>query len=226
MGTPNFFPTQLLIKKLKNDKILTITPKGGRLHPTQFGEMTKRFLTTQVASLRQTVSRRTNVKTQHAFRTAEISIHPTSTVAAARLHALFTFARVSDTALSLVITPTPPITSVNPCCYRQGDALGGGLRLAHGRKIPFLISHTIKYCALTKRAYRWFARLRSGDRNLQAFPRWFARLRSGDRNFSRWFAGQVALRRSQLFALVCRPGCAQAIAPYGTFRGGMSYKIQ
>ena len=187
--------------------MLTTTPKGGRLHPTQFGEMTKRFLTTQVASLRQTVSRRTNVKTQHAFRTAEISIHPTSTVAAARLHALFTFARVSDTALSLVITPTPPpITSVNPCCYRQEGALGGGLRLAHGAqdsisdipydqtlraykaRLPVVCGAPTKrvyQCvvgALPQRAYRWFARLRSGDRNLQAFPR--------------WFAGKVALRRS------------------------------
>ena len=174
--------------------MLTTTPKGGRLHPTQFGEMTKRFLTTQVASLRQTVSRRTNVKTQHAFRTAEISIHPTSTVAAARLHALFTFACASDTALSLTITPTPPITSVNPCCYRQESALGGGLRLAHGAQDSI---SDIPY-----------------DQTLRAYK---ARLP---------VVCKVALRRSQLFALVCRPGCAQAIATYGNFRLGMSYEIQ
>ena len=156
--------------------------------------MTKRFLTTQVASLRQTVSRRTNVKTQHAFRTAEISIHPNSTVAAARLHALFTFARASDTALSLTITPTPPITSVNPCCYRQEGALGGGLRLAHGAQNSI---SDIPY-----------------DQTLRAYK---ARLP---------VVCQVAIKRSQLFALVCRQGCAQAIATYGNFRAGMSYEIQ
>ena len=189
--------------------------------------MTKRFLTTQVASLRQTVSRRTNVKTQHAFRTAEISIHPTSTVAAARLHALFTFARVSDTARSLVITPTPPPSHpLTLAVIGRKMFWGEDSASPTGRKIPFLISPTIKRCALTKRAYRWFARLRSGERNLQAFPLWFARLRSGERNFSRWFAGQVALRRLQLFAVVYRPGCAQAIATYGNFRLGMSHEIQ
>ena len=216
MGTPNFFSTQLLIKKLKNDKILTTMPKVVDYNPTQFGEMTKRFLTTQVASLRPTVSRRTNVKTQHAFRTAEISIHPNSTVAAARLHALFTFARASDTALSLVITPTPPPSHPLTLAVIGRKVLWGEDSASPtGRKIPFLISPTIKRCALTKRAYRWFARLRSGERNLQDFPR--------------WFAGKVAIRRSQstrFFALVCRQGCDQAIATYGTFRVGMSYEIQ
>ena len=170
------------------------------------------------------------MKTQHAFRTAEISIHPTSTVAAARLHALFTFACASDTALSLVITPTPPPSHPLTLAVIGREMLWGEDSASPtGRKIPFLISHTIKHCALTKRAYRWFARLRSGERNLQEFPLWFARLRSGERNFSRWFAGKIAIRRSQstrFFALVCRQGCDQAIATYGTFRVGMSYEIQ
>ena len=175
--------------------------------------MTKRFLTTQVASLRQTVSRRTNVKTQHAFRTAEISIHPNSTVAAARLHALFTFARASYTALSLVITPTPPPSHpLTPAVIGRKMLWGEDSASPTGRKIPFLISHTIKRCALTKRAYRWFA----GQ----------VALRRAQPTGISAVVCKVALRRAQLFALVCRPGCAQAIATYGTFRAGMSYEIQ
>ncbi|RKU36237.1 hypothetical protein C6495_04210 [Candidatus Poribacteria bacterium] len=152
------------------------------------------------------------MKTQHAFRTAEISIHPNSTVAAARLHALFTFARVSDTALSLTITPTPPpITSVNPCCYRQEGALGGGLRLAHGAQDSI---SDIPYDQ-TLRAYK--ARLPVVCN--------VALRRSQPTGISAVVCN-VALRRSQLSALVCRPDCAQAIAPYGNFRVGMSYEIQ
>ena len=152
------------------------------------------------------------MKTQHAFRTAEISIHPTSTVAAARLHALFTFARASDTARSLVITPTPPpITSVNPCCYRQGDALGGGLRLAHGAQdsisdIPYdqiLRAYKARLPVVCKVALR-----RAQPTGISAV------------------VCKVALRRSQLFALVCRQDCNQAIAIYKIFRVGLQARLR
>ena len=168
------------------------------------------------------------MKTQHAFRTAEISIHPNSTVAAARLHALFTFACASDTALSLVITPTPPPPShpLTPAVIGRKVLWGEDSASPTGRKIPFLISHTIKHCALTKRAYRWFAGQvairRAQPTGISALVCKVALRRS------QLFAlvCKVALRRSQLFALVCRPGCAQAIATYGNFRLGMSYEIQ
>ena len=192
--------------------MLTTAPKVVDYNPTQFGEMTKRFLTTQVASLRQTVSRRTNVKTQHAFRTAEISIHPTSTVAAARLHALFTFACASDTALSLTITPTPPITSVNSCCYLQEGALGGGLRLAHGAQdsisdIPYdqtLRAYKARLpvvcrpgCAQASATYRHFRCGLQGCAQASATFRvgLQARLRSGDCNL--WeFSPRDVIRNS------------------------------
>ena len=105
-----------------------------------------------------------------------------------------------------------------------------------GRKIPFLISHMIKHCALTKRAYRWFAaRLQNVSTSV-----WWARCHSAPTgglqgcdqaiatygNFRRGLqdcAQAIATYRTFRGGL---QGCAQAIATYRTFRIGMSYEIQ